>query len=430
MSDTRGVSSICRCRCPLWVPMLFVIGCLNLLVMTAHAQFTLGTGRVVSVTPLDGGCISQELPPSGTENWNIEQVFHYRVRLENVTECSGDTIHVHLFNPFRRVDDPEDCYLPRCLEATRVGDGAYEFTVNFGEVESKIYYIRYCTDADCTTGGVVARRSDGGDAPSVLRLAHFYPPSPDCVWLREDKICYPACCPYLKFDDLDLGCNPIIPDCADEVLTSRIRCNDPDPRQLCCDFIILSCENGEDEDLGECKFRRRVTYQVLELNEFAVCEVEGYIYWQIDREPPVVNNVPDKYYLGCNPDEIPDCDDLIALFGIEAKDNCPHAGYPILNCEAGPIEQIGDCKYRQVFRFWAVDKCGNRSPDYPLEVNWQEDTEPPVVNNVPDKYYLGCNPAEIPDCDDLIALFGIEAKDNCPHAGYPILNCEAGRLSR
>jgi hypothetical protein len=63
----------------------------------------------------------------------------------------------------------------------------------------------------------------------------------------------------------------------------------------------------------------------------------------------VVNNVPDKYDLGCNPAEIPDCDDLIRLFGIEAKDNCPHAGYPQLNCEAGPRLSGRACKYRQVF---------------------------------------------------------------------------------
>jgi hypothetical protein len=138
--------------------------------------------------------------------------------------------------------------------------------------------------------------------------------------------------------------------------------------------------------------------------------------WNEDTEPPVVNNVPDKYDLGCNPAEIPDCDDLIRLFGIEAKDNCPHAGYPILNCEAGPIEQIGDCKYRQVFRFWAVDKCGNRSDDYPLEVNWNVDTEPPVID-MPPGGDLGCNPDEIPVCADVIVT------DNCPHEP-PTVDCQ------
>jgi hypothetical protein len=228
-------------------------------------------------------------------------------------------------------------------------------------------------------------------------------------------------------DKYYLGCNPAeIPDCDDLIALFGIEAKDNCPH---AGYPILNCEAGPIEQIGDCKYRQVFRFWAVDKCGNRSEDYHLEVNWQIDREPPVVNNVPDKYYLGCNPDEIPDCDDLIALFGIEAKDNCPHAGYPILNCEAGEVERDG-CKYRQVFRFWAVDKCGNRSEDYHLEVNWQIDREPPVVNNVPDKYYLGCNPDEIPDCDDLIALFGIEAKDNCPHAGYPILNCEAGEVER
>jgi hypothetical protein len=509
-SYREGAVRACRCRCPLWVPLLFVMGCLNLLVTMAHAQFTLGTGRVVSVTPLDGGCISQDLPPSGTEEWRIQQNHSYLIRLEGVTECSGDTIHVHLFNPFRREDDPDDCYRPKCLPATRVGDGAYQFTVTFAQIEAKSYFIRYCTNADCSSGGVLARRSDGGNAPSTLVLTHFFP---GCIpRAGHDKICYPSCCRYLSFDDLDLGCNPDrIPDCTE--LVDRIRCNDP--RGVCCNFQVLpDCQNGRDEpdpERGPCWFRRKVTYQVLTFAELEVCTVEGYIRWQVDTEPPridmppggdlgcnpdpdeipgcddviglrvtdncphepptvdcqieerqdgcigrasghrllgtgqvwqpladyplevnwnedteppVVNNVPEeKLDLGCRPPEFhPDCEDLIVLLGIEAKDNCTHEP-PTLHCEKEPPVEVG-CLRRQVFRFWAVDKCGNRSPDYVLEVNWNVDTEPPVVNNVPEKLDLGCRPPEFhPDCEDLIVLLGIEAKDNCTHEP-PTLHCE------
>jgi hypothetical protein len=419
----EGVVRACRCRCPSWVPLLFVMGCLNLLVTMAHAQFTLGTGRVVSVTPLDGGCISQELPPSGTENWNIEQVFRYRVRLENVTECSGDTIHVHLFNPFRSEDDPDDCYHPQCLEATRVGDGAYEFTVRFPAPprQGKRYFIRYCTSADCSAGGLLARRSDGGNAPSELRLSRF---SQDCVWLAENKCEEPP----VRCRDLDLGCfrsNDEVPDCS-ALAALNIETDCP------AGFVLLRCENGTiepDPNREPCGYRRQNTYIIKDLCTFQVWELQCWVFWQVDTEPPVVNNVPDKYDLGCNPAELPTCNDLIRRFGIEAKDNCPHAGYPQLFCEAGEVQRDG-CKYRQVFTFWAVDKCGNRSDDYHLEVNWQIDREPPVVNNVPDKYDLGCNPAELPTCNDLIRRFGIEAKDNCPHAGYPQLFCEAGEVQR
>jgi hypothetical protein len=57
----------------------------------------------------------------------------------------------------------------------------------------------------------------------------------------------------------------------------------------------------------------------------------------------------------------------LPTYGIEAKDNCVEEGNaPTLYCEAGPIEELSKCRYRQTFRFWAVDKseCGNRSQDY------------------------------------------------------------------
>jgi hypothetical protein len=498
----EGVVRACRCRCPSWVPLLFVMGCLNLLVTMAHAQFTLGTGRVVSVTPLDGGCISQELPPSGTENWNIEQVFRYRVRLENVTECSGDTIHVHLFNPFRSEDDPDDCYHPQCLEATRVGDGAYEFTVRFPAPprQGKRYFIRYCTSADCSAGGLLARRSDGGNAPSELRLSRF---NQDCVWLAENKCEEPP----VRCRDLDLGCLPSndeVPDCS-ALAALNIETDCP------AGFVLLRCENGTiepDPNREPCGYRRQNTYIIKDLCTFQVWELQCWVFWQVDNEPPVieppdggdlgcnpvppecpiiiqqttvtdncphepptvecqcedrrdgcivtrtctitatdkcgnrstatvvytwnedteppvVNNVPEeKLDLGCRPPEFhPNCEDLIVLLGIEAKDNCTHEP-PTLHCEKEPPVEVG-CLRRQVFRFWAVDKCGNRSPDYVLEVNWNVDTEPPVVNNVPEeKLDLGCRPPEFhPNCEDLIVLLGIEAKDNCTHEP-PTLHCE------
>jgi len=483
----EGAVRACRCRCPSWVPLLFVMGCLNLLVTMAHAQFTLGTGRVVSVTPLDGGCISQDLPPSGTENWNIEQVFRYRVRLENVTECSGDTIHVHLFNPFRSEDDPDDCYHPQCLEATRVGDGAYEFTVRFPAPprQGKRYFIRYCTSADCSAGGLLARRSDGGNAPSELRLSRF---SQDCVWLAENKCEEPP----VRCRDLDLGCLPSndeVPDCS-ALAALNIETDCP------AGFVLLRCENGTiepDPNREPCGYRRQNTYIIKDLCTFQVWELQCWVFWQVDNEPPVieppdggdlgcnpvppecpiiiqqttvtdncphepptvecqcedrrdgcivtrtctitatdkcgnrstatvvytwnedteppvVNNVPDKYDLGCNPAELPTCEDLIRRFGIEAKDNCTHEP-PTLRCEPGEVVDLGNCRFRQTFTFWAVDKCGNRSRDYQLVVFWKEDTEPPVLHNVPEDRDLGCNPTHIPDCDEIRS--GVYATDNC-----------------
>jgi hypothetical protein len=123
----------------------------------------------------------------------------------------------------------------------------------------------------------------------------------------------------------------------------------------------------------------------------------GYIRWQVDTEPPVVNNVPDKYDLGCNPAELPTCNDLIRLFGIEAKDNCPHAGLSAAQLRGGR----GSAGRLQVSA--GVHLLGGGQVWQPLRqtIRWRSTgrltREPPVVNNVPDKYDLGCNPAEIPD---------------------------------
>jgi hypothetical protein len=410
MTDThQGIAGICRCRCPSWVPLLFVMGCLNLLVTMAHAQFTLGTGRVVSVTPLDGGCISQDLPPSGTEEWRIQQNHSYLIRLEGVTECSGDTIHVHLFNPFRDENDPEDCYRPKCLPATRVGDGAYQFTVTFDQIEAKSYFIRYCTNADCSSGGVLARRSDGGNAPSTLVLTHFFP---GCIpRAGHDKICLPSCCRYLSFDDLDLGCNPDrIPNCTE--LVDRIRCDDPSG--VCCNFQVLpDCEDGADEpdpERGPCWFRRKVTYQVLTFAELEVCTVEGYIRWQVDTEPPVIEP-PDGGDLGCNPVHIPTCDEVLAQTTV--TDNCPHEP-PTVDCRYE--DRRDGCIVTRTFTITATDKCGNTSTAT-VTYTWNEDTEPPVIVPPPGDG-RGCNNPIT--CDEVLAQTTVT--DNCLHEP-PTVDC-------
>ena len=416
-----------------WIALFVVMSLLSS--MTAsYAQFVLGNARVTSVIGLTGdtnnpACVFQETLPTGTEYWNVRQDHTYRVRLEGVSECSGDTIQVYIFNPFRDVNDPEDCYAPQCVTASRVGNGIYEFEVAFDNTASKTYFIRYCTSSDCSAGGFIARRSDGGNSPAVIRLAHFDPR--DCRFIREDKTCFPKGCPTI--DKLELDCNPeSIPSC--EELYSRLYSNCED----CQILEVLACRNGEDEpdpERGNCWKKRRIEFDVIDC-EFRFYTVVGYINWQEDEIPPTLNNVPEgEINLGCNPsqDQLPqDCQWLIDQFGIEAKDNCVKTnpeGHepPTLHCEEGPIEELSKCRFRKTFTLWATDKCGNRSRDYVVTYIWKVDTEPPTVNNVPELVDLGCNPEELPSCDWLIARYGIEAKDNCTEEGNaPILYCEAG----
>jgi hypothetical protein len=422
----------CRCRRLAGVgAKLFVVLSLLLFMTASYAQFQLGTARVTSVVPVNDpgfpnpACVRQDTPPRGTEHWDVRQDHTYRVRLEGVTECSGDTIQVHIFNPFRRVGDPDDCYAPQCLTATRVGEGIYEFEVNFDNYSSKTYYIRYCTNSDCSAGGFLARRSDGGSAPSLLRLAHFDPRT--CEFIREDKTCFPKGCPTI--DKLELGCNPErIPDCSE--LYDRLY-------SVCegCPIIeIIECRNGEDEsdpDRGPCWKKRRIEFDVIDC-EFRFYTVVGYINWQEDEEPPVFEQFPEDTDLGCNPrdDQFPSCESVLAQ--VVVSDACDNPNRDdddvVVECFAGEIEELSKCRFRQVFTVRATDKCGNvaeRSVTY----TWKIDTEPPVVNNVPEAVDLGCNPAELPSCEWLIATYGIEAKDNCVEEGNaPTLYCEAGPI--
>ncbi|MEJ5385715.1 MAG: HYR domain-containing protein, partial [Fimbriimonadales bacterium] len=196
----------------------------------------------------------------------------------------------------------------------------------------------------------------------------------------------------------------------------------------------LYCEAGPIEELSKCRYRQTFRFWAVDKSECGNRSQDYFatVTWKIDTEPPVVNNVPDRVDLGCNPNELPSCDWLIATYNIVAKDNCVEEGNaPTLYCEAGPIEELSKCRYRQTFRFWAVDKseCGNRSQDYIATVTWKIDAEPPVVNNVPDRVDLGCNPNELPSCDWLIATYNIVAKDNCVEEGNaPTLYCEAGPI--
>jgi hypothetical protein len=221
--------------------------------------------------------------------------------------------------------------------------------------------------------------------------------------------------------EVDLGCNPAeLPSCPWLIATYGIEAKDNCVEEG--NAPTLYCEAGPIEELSKCRYRQTFRFWAVDKSECGNRSQDYFtvVTWKIDTEPPVVNNVPEAVDLGCNPAELPSCEWLIATYGIEAKDNCVEEGNaPTLYCEAGPIEELSKCRYRQTFRFWAVDKseCGNRSQDYFTVVTWKIDTEPPVVNNVPEAVDLGCNPAELPSCDWLIATYGIEAKDNCTEEG-------------
>jgi hypothetical protein len=163
----------------------------------AFAQATLGTGRVTSVTPTDGGCVAG---PNGAkvQSWEVQEGKTYEVTLSNVTECDGDTIQVIVLSSSTG---------NQCLTANKTGEGEYKFTITMPDNACFTYPIKYCT-SDCSPStGKFARRSDGGNFQAHLRAALF---DGDCNHLGEDTDCEggkPQCEEFticgIKFYDKD-----------------------------------------------------------------------------------------------------------------------------------------------------------------------------------------------------------------------------------
>jgi hypothetical protein len=109
--------------------------------------------------------------------------------------------------------------------------------------------------------------------------------------------------------------------------------------------------------------------------------------WNEDTEAPKIE-LPPGGDLGCNPEDPPDCDDVIV------RDNCPHDP-PTVDCR---VEDRRDgCIVTRTITVTATDKCGNSSTATEV-YTWNEDTEAPKIE-LPPGGDLGCNPEDPPDCD-------------------------------
>lgn len=117
-----------------------------------------GTGRLVSVTAVDGGCVSG---PTGatTQSWDIQPGYTYTIRIEDVTECAnGGTdptldVRVNSSIPGHEYTD---------LVAVNVGPGAYEFDYTLPANAWCTLPIFYCTTpGEWLTTGLFVIRDDG-----------------------------------------------------------------------------------------------------------------------------------------------------------------------------------------------------------------------------------------------------------------------------
>lgn len=152
-----------------------------------------GTGQLVAVTPVDGGCVAG---PSGatTEAWDIQPGYTYTITIENVTECANGgtdaTIDV-------RVNSSIPGHEYTDLVATYVAPGVYEFDFTLPANAWCTLPVLYCTTpGEWLTTGLFVRRHDGATNSngvpfsSHLRASNW---SPGCT--SPDMIIGPECGP-------------------------------------------------------------------------------------------------------------------------------------------------------------------------------------------------------------------------------------------
>jgi hypothetical protein len=145
----------------------------------------LGTGRLASVTPIDGGCVAG---PSGAtvQAWDVERGRMYTLTLTNVTDCANGgtdaTINV-------RVNSSTPSHEYTDLVATYVSPGVYQFIYAVPDNAVCTFPIFYCTTpGEWLTSGLRVRRSDGGIYQAHLRVSWF---SAGCT--SPDPIIGPEC---------------------------------------------------------------------------------------------------------------------------------------------------------------------------------------------------------------------------------------------
>jgi hypothetical protein len=117
--------------------------------------------RLVSVTPVDGGCVAGPTGPV-VEAWDVQLLRTYALTFDNVTECSGATINVMVQNGF-------GTYVARV--ATIVSPGVYSFTFTVPGNYCETSPIRYCVTPGEPSTGYVIGRHDTGLSQSQLRYS-------------------------------------------------------------------------------------------------------------------------------------------------------------------------------------------------------------------------------------------------------------------
>lgn len=139
------------------------------LIPTAAFAIDFGGARLVSVVPVDGGCV---YGPSGpfVQAWDVEPGRTYTLTITGVTECAAGgtapTLGVRVNSTDAGNTD---------LVATLVEPGTYRFDFTLPGWATCTMPIFYCTSPGQSNTGLFVRRADGQLFQAHLRASTFDP---------------------------------------------------------------------------------------------------------------------------------------------------------------------------------------------------------------------------------------------------------------
>jgi hypothetical protein len=135
--------------------------------MLAAPSLALANARLISVTPLDGGCVSGPTGPT-VQAWDVEPGKTYQMTISNVTECANGgtdaTLNVRVNSTSSGNTD---------LIATMIAAGTYQFSFTIPLGATCTLPIFYCTTPGNANSGLFVWRNDGVAYQAHLRAATF-----------------------------------------------------------------------------------------------------------------------------------------------------------------------------------------------------------------------------------------------------------------
>ena len=184
---------------------------------------------------------------------------------------------------------------------------------------------------------------------------------------------------------LALGCNPqTLPTVASVIAASSVLDN--------CSATLTAVAG---DITGTCEKSQTFTVTATD-NCGGLTDVETVTYtWTVDTELPIFTGCPGVpvAWDWATELEAPECADALAL--VSVTDNC---GTVTPVCQPGNVV-VNGCNRSLTFTLTAEDNCENTA-QCSVTFTWTVDDEDPQFVGCPSgPIALGCNPAELPDCD-------------------------------